>query len=186
MPTPAERKALLFIGLVATLGAGARIWQSHHQSPKPFHQKSEFSNESNTDSNADPSDPAPRRTTGARSKNSKKNSRSKRTNPDADSTLVIDLDRATISEIQRLGVVDAGVARMIVTDRDSSGPFGSLEELERVPYLTRANITKLAPRVTFSLLPRPKNTVIRGRADTSSIGKRRSRRQVTTHLNGPS
>jgi hypothetical protein len=70
-------------------------------------------------------------------------------------------------------VLKPGVARLIVVDRDSFGPFGSIHELERVPYLNRSDLRSLAPRVTFSLLPRPKNTVMQPHAPQESGRRRR-------------
>ncbi|MEO7217099.1 MAG: helix-hairpin-helix domain-containing protein [Gemmatimonadaceae bacterium] len=72
----------------------------------------------------------------------------------------MDLDRASVAEIDALGVLPKGMARLIVADRDSFGPFGSLDELRRVPFLTVSTLRKLAPRVTFSRVPRPRNAVI--------------------------
>ncbi len=59
-----------------------------------------------------------------------------------------------------MGVLKPGGARLIVANRDSFGPFGSMHEVERVPYLTRSELRKLAPRATFSGVPRPKNAVM--------------------------
>ncbi len=92
-----------------------------------------------------------------------------------DSNSIIDLDRATMSEIDAIGVLPKGMARLIVADRDSFGPFGSLGELQRVPFLSASTLRKLAPRVTFSRIPRPRNTVIQPRAlPVSTAGRRKA------------
>jgi DNA uptake protein ComE-like DNA-binding protein len=91
-----------------------------------------------------------------------------------DSTSIIDLDKATEGDIEALGVLRAGGARIIVANRDSLGPFGSIDEVKRIPYLTWGEIRKLARRVTFSAVPRPKNAVMPGRAD-SAVGRQKRR-----------
>ena len=156
MATPAERKALLFFGLVAVLGAGGRLWSSSRPAaPDTYRSESE------------PPPSAARRTT--RTANSsgtgvrKTPAASRRRQINRDSTSIVDLDRATMSEIDALGVLPAGLSRLIVADRDSFGPFGSLDELRRVPFLSASTFRKLAPRVTFSLAPRPRNTVVHPR-----------------------
>ncbi|MEJ7813022.1 MAG: helix-hairpin-helix domain-containing protein, partial [Gemmatimonadaceae bacterium] len=54
------------------------------------------------------------------------------------------------------------LAARIVADRDSLGPFGSLEGLERVRGVGPSLARKLAPHVTFSLTPRPPTVVEQG------------------------
>lgn len=168
--TPAERKALLFLALVAVLGGGVRLWRAAH----PVRRAQALAGGGDTvDSES---------TSGTRSRSARGHSVRKRTasrRPSArrsrvtasgrDSTSIIDLDRASVAEIDALGVLPAGVGRMIVADRDSFGPFGSIEELARVPFLPTAALRKLAPRVTFSRLPRPKNAVIQPRRAADSV-----------------
>jgi hypothetical protein len=62
----------------------------------------------------------------------------------------LDLDRATVEEIDRLPRVGPALARRIVASRDSAGPFGSLQGLERVKGIGAATLKQLAPLVTFS------------------------------------
>jgi competence protein ComEA len=62
----------------------------------------------------------------------------------------IDLDRATAPEIEALPRVGPALARRIVANRDSAGPFGSIEALRRIRGLGPATLTLLAPLVTFS------------------------------------
>jgi hypothetical protein len=74
---------------------------------------------------------------------------------DKDSLRVqIDVDVATADELTQLPRVGGGLAKRIVADRDSAGPFGSLRELGRVRGLGCAMLTSLAPHVTFSLAAR--------------------------------
>lgn len=90
--------------------------------------------------------------------------------------MILDLDRATVAQIEALGVLRRGVARLIVADRDRYGPFGSLDELRRVDVLTVSDVRKLAPHVTFSLLPRPRNAVLQARPVAAPARRRRARR----------
>ena len=158
MATPSERKALLFFGLVAMLGAGTRLFRAYRPSrPSP---------------DADTLRDSVRGSAGIRQSRSVKlsgspdpahvsrrnASRTGQINRDSES--IVDLDLATSSEIDALGVLPKGLARLIVADRDSFGPFGSMDELRRIPFISASTLRKLAPRVTFSRIPRPRNTVV--------------------------
>jgi DNA uptake protein ComE-like DNA-binding protein len=65
----------------------------------------------------------------------------------------LDLDRATEQEIDRLPRVGPVLARRIVANRDSFGPFGSIAGLRRVKGVGAATAERLAPLVTFSGRP---------------------------------
>ncbi len=67
----------------------------------------------------------------------------------------VDMDVATAAEIERLPRIGPTLARRIVANRDSLGPFGDLEGLKRVRGVGPALARILAPHVTFSLQPRP-------------------------------
>lgn len=75
--------------------------------------------------------------------------------PGASDAAPLDLDRATAAEIERLPRIGPVLAARIVADRDSLGPFGSLEGLMRVRGIGPATARVLASYVTFSLSPRP-------------------------------
>ena len=77
----------------------------------------------------------------------------------------VDLDVATEAEIESLRYIGPALARRIVADRDSLGPFGSREGFLRVKGVGPSMVEKLDSSVTFSLLPRPKNTVISRRSE---------------------
>lgn len=164
--TPAERKALLFLALVAVLGGGMRLWRSTHAA-----RSERAAADSTSDSAERESTPARRGQSVRKRTTSAATSRRRSRVPvsDRDSTKIIDLDQASVAEIDALGIVPTGVGRMIVADRDSFGPFGSIEELARVPFLSIAALRKLAPRVTFSRLPRPKNAVVRPHLAVDSV-----------------
>lgn len=67
----------------------------------------------------------------------------------------IDLDVAGAAQLEQLPRIGPVLAARIVADRDSLGPFGSLEEFERVKGVGPALLRTLSPYVTFSLRPRP-------------------------------
>lgn len=70
-------------------------------------------------------------------------------------TLHIDMDVAPASEIERLPRIGPALANRIVANRDSLGPFGSIQELQRVRGIGPSLARILVPHVTFSLQPRP-------------------------------
>ncbi|MGI8509405.1 MAG: ComEA family DNA-binding protein [Gemmatimonadaceae bacterium] len=196
MATPAERKALLFFALVAALGAGVRLWRARHVdnhvtasaeiddsysdgAPRvPAHGSTRAGGKPRKGGSRITSQGGSAATRSSSSRTSSvRGSRSGQIVRDLGATVdaTVDIDRASMSEIDALGVLQPGVARLIVADRDSFGPFGSIQELERIPFLSTAVIRKLAPRVTFSRLPRPKNTVIQPRSrDANAVVVRRA------------
>jgi len=171
MATPAERKALLFFGIVAMLGAGVRVWRARNPDrPRPSTDTFVSEPRGAAVSGKGGSD----KSSGSGRKATRTGAAGSRTGQiNRDSNSIIDLDRATMSEIDAIGVLPKGVARLIVADRDSFGPFGSLGELQRVPFLSTSTLRKLAPRVTFSRIPRPRNTVIHPRALPAGTSGRR-------------
>lgn len=161
MATPGERKALLFFGMVAMLGAGVRLWQAR----RPAAQQTQPHADTYSGDTARVSSQRPAKSSSStRTVVRGQSNRSRTGQINRDSNSIVDLDRATMSEIDALGVLPKGLARLIVADRDSLGPFGSIEELRRVPFLSASTLRKLAPRVTFSRIPRPRNTVVHPRA----------------------
>lgn len=67
----------------------------------------------------------------------------------------IDLDTATEEAIETLPRVGPALARRIVANRDSLGPFRSMDGLKRVKGIGPATVTLLTPLVTFSRQARP-------------------------------
>lgn len=65
----------------------------------------------------------------------------------------IDLDRASARQIERLPRIGPELARRIVQDRDSAGPFGSLEALDRVPGVGPALLRAIERSVAFTAAP---------------------------------
>ncbi len=149
MPTPAERKALLFLAAVVSLGAGVRVVRAVSREPA-----------------ADPASSAAlrdqlRRVDSARTArpSGSRRKRSPRTAASS-SKFPVDMDTASAELIETLNGIGPALAERIVAHRDSFGAFGSLGGLRRVRGIGPALSAKLAPQVTFSRLPRPQNAVI--------------------------
>ena len=66
---------------------------------------------------------------------------------------LVDVDRATAVELDRLPRIGPALAQRIVTDRERHGPFGSLAALGRVPGVGPRLLEALEPLVTFTGTP---------------------------------
>jgi DNA uptake protein and related DNA-binding proteins len=66
---------------------------------------------------------------------------------------IIDMDHASAEEIEQLPRIGLATARRIVANRDSLGPFGSLDGLRRVKGMGPASLTRLAPFISFGGRP---------------------------------
>lgn len=73
----------------------------------------------------------------------------------------IDADKAGAQALARLPRVGMGLAKRIVSDRDSNGPFGSLKGLDRVSGIGPGLLKGLEPHLVFSGTPRDGKTVRR-------------------------
>lgn len=162
MPTPGERKALLFLGAVVVLGAGAR-GAAVLRSDKPPDAAARRA----LDAQIEAVDSARQHV--ASKKKGRKKGKGRRTKanelpasaeagtrqiPDESAIpAIIDIDIASAAEIETLRGVGPALAARIVADRDSLGPFGSTEELQRVRGIGPGLAKKLGPQVSFSLLP---------------------------------
>ena len=148
MPTPAERKALLFFSTVLFLGASTRAYRTlHSRSPEDGQARSALERQIKAADSA--------RRAGLRKPKREKKQKSppKPAGP-------VDLDVATEKEIEALRHIGPTLAKRIVADRDSFGPFGSMDGLKRVRGVGPSMVAKLDSAVTFSLVPRPTNRVI--------------------------
>ncbi|MEO8479560.1 MAG: ComEA family DNA-binding protein [Gemmatimonadota bacterium] len=65
----------------------------------------------------------------------------------------IDVDRATVRELQRLPGVGPALAERIVADRQSAGAFGGTRGLARVRGIGPATLERLTPHLTFTGTP---------------------------------
>ena len=148
MATPAERKALLFFGVVIALGTLARVSRI-----RTSHASVDASAREALESQLAAADSA-RHAKAGRGRGRKKPGIAPKP------AVRVDLDVASEPEIEALRGVGPSLARRIVAERDSFGPFGSIEGLRRVRGVGPALVAKLDSTVTFSLLPRPMNTVV--------------------------
>jgi competence ComEA-like helix-hairpin-helix protein len=161
MPTPGEKKALLFLSAVFLTGATVRATgalKGH-------------------DNSTSESKAAIKRQIAAVDSVRKKGKGRRKTKP-KDSVIapaIIDMDIATAAQIETLRGIGPGLAKRIVADRDSLGPFGSLDELQRVKGVGPKLAAKIDSSVTFSLLPRP-HTTETSRSPPSTESRRKPRR----------
>ncbi|MFN2397599.1 MAG: ComEA family DNA-binding protein [Gemmatimonadaceae bacterium] len=177
MPTPAERRALIFVTGLLLLGAGVRAFRAVRNSPRD-----ELSANAALRRHIEAVDSVriaqrgrPRKSGSSRAPRTQRSRQQGDTYP----PLPLDLDIASAGEIERLPRIGKALAERIVADRDSFGPFGSLEEFIRVKGVGPAMAKTVAPHVTFSLQRRPQRVDDRGpRANHSDDRiRRRGRRR---------
>jgi competence protein ComEA len=168
MPTPGERKALLFLGAVIVLGGGMRAAQA-------------IGSTAPADSQARAAIDAQINAVDSVRKNGKKKKGKKSPKGHVVAKVEIpleptkiDLDIASAAQIETLRGIGPAMAKRIVADRDSLGPFGSLKELERVRGIGPKLAAKIDSSVTFSLVPRLSPTTQSGSA-VPPKGRRRPR-----------
>jgi competence ComEA-like helix-hairpin-helix protein len=156
MGTPGERKALLFLGTVLTLGSIARATRGlGHRDAVPLSAKAALEQQIQTVDSV------------RKHGRSRKAKKPKPVEPPPPA--IIDIDIATAEQLETVRGIGPSLAERIVQDRDSLGPFGSLEELQRVRGVGPRLAERIRPSVTFSLLPRPSTTAM----TRSKAGKRR-------------
>jgi competence ComEA-like helix-hairpin-helix protein len=166
MPTPSERRALVFLSGVIFLGATTRAYHSLHS-----HSPADSAARQGLERQIKAADSA--RRAGLR-----KPKREKKLKPLPRPPGPIDLDVATEKEVESLRHVGPTLAKRIIADRDSFGPFGSMEGLRRVKGVGPSMVEKLDSAVTFSLVPRPTNTVISRRSQLQKAGRKPHRRDM--------
>jgi competence ComEA-like helix-hairpin-helix protein len=166
MPTPAERKALLFFSTVLILGASSRAYRTLH-TRAPADSRARWALEHQIKA-AD----------SARHAGLRKPKREKKGKPPAKPVGPIDLDVASEQQIESLRYVGPALAKRIVADRDSLGPFGSIEGLKRVKGVGSSMVEKLRSTVTFSLVPRHNNEVISRPSELPKARRKPHRRDM--------
>ena len=156
MGTPGERKALLFLGTVLALGSVARGTRAlAHRDAVPLSAKAALEQQIQIVDSV------------RKRGRSKKGKKPKAVEPAPPA--IIDVDIATVDELETVRGIGPSLAQRIVQDRDSLGPFGSLEQLQRVRGVGPKLAERIGPTVTFSLVPRPSTTAM----TRSKAGKRR-------------
>jgi competence ComEA-like helix-hairpin-helix protein len=166
MPTPAERKALLFFSTVLVLGASTRAYRTFH-GRAPADSRARWALEHQIKA-ADSARHASRR----------KPKRDKKEKAPARPAGPVDLDVASANEIESLKYIGPALAKRIVADRDSLGPFGSIEGLKRVKGVGSSMVEKLRSTVTFSLVPRHNNEVISRPSELPKARRKPHRRDM--------
>ena len=187
MPTPAERKALLFLAGVIVLGASVRVVRAARDDGSADiatrHALAQQLAAVDSARTGEERKKRPKRAEGGRRPSgrlmvSTDSSLAKGLVPPLtvvqrrvsaarvlrDSapavTSVIDLDVASETDIERLPRVGPVLAHRIVEDRTANGAFGSMQGFERVRGVGPALATLLRDRVTFSGTARPSNAIV--------------------------
>lgn len=167
MPTPGERKALLFFSVVLVLGSSTRAYRTLHST-------------SRADSGARYAlEVQIKAADSARRAGLRKPKREKKQKTPPKPSGPVDLDVATEKEIEGLRHIGPALARRIVADRDSFGPFGSMDGFLRVKGVGPSMVAKLDSSVTFSLVPRPNNEVISRRSELPKARRKPHRRDTS-------
>jgi competence ComEA-like helix-hairpin-helix protein len=165
MPTPAERKALLFFTVILVLGASTRAFRAiRSRSPADSQARSALELQIKAADSA------------RRAIHKPKRDRAKKSPPQPVGP--VDLDVAGVKEIENLRHIGPALAKRIVADRDSFGPFGSKDGLLRVKGIGPSMVEKLDSSVTFSLVPRPTNEVISRRSELPKARRKPHRRDM--------
>jgi competence protein ComEA len=189
MPTPSEKKALLFLASVAVLGASVRALRAVGNIDKvPVASAQALDGQLAAVDSA----------RGAKKDKGKKGKGRHRLPPDTmparpaaappsvpnvkpgrpATSFPIDVDVATAEQLDTLPGVGPVLARRIVVDRDKRGPFGSLANLRRVKGIGPALAARLDSLVTFSGTPRPLSATPADSSDTERRGARRGRSAI--------
>jgi competence protein ComEA len=171
MPTPAERQALLFFAAVAALGVGVNAWRAARGGERviagsPGDLAAQIARVDSVAA-ASPSREAGR--AALRKRNAERAAKTPKPEPAPPATVPplatvyrqpstvgkLDLDFASAPSIESLPRIGPALAKRIVANRDSFGPFGSMDGLQRVRGIGPAMAKALGDWVTFSGAPRP-------------------------------
>jgi DNA uptake protein ComE-like DNA-binding protein len=174
VPTANERKALWFLALVATSGTVVRLWRAPPGDPRASAAVALESQVHRVDSV---------RMSQRAGASTARGGRNRRDAVDSAATTLVpgtpvDLDRAAAPEIAALPGISRTVAMRIIANRDSLGPYGSLEALcWRVSGVGPATIRRLRPLVTFSAAQSPVSGECGEASKAARKGRRSARRQ---------
>ena len=170
MPTPAERQALIFFAAVAALGVGVNAWRAARGNERVLAgSPADLAAQIARVDSAVASSPSRERGRAALKKRNAEQAAKRRgaaappTPPAAPSSIYplpsaispIDLDLAPAAAIESLPRIGPALATRIVANRDSFGPFGSLDVLQRVRGVGAGLAKTIKDRVTFSGAARP-------------------------------
>lgn len=189
VPTPNERKALLFLAGVAALGGAVRLVAALRDADRPIPAE-ELAALDRQLRASESAAAATRVARAARTSNRKGDGKAARPRARTDSSaragagavptipaarpsgvtspargrdvgIVVDLDRAGAEQIAALPGIGPSLARRIVQWRDSAGGLGSLEGLDCVSGVGPALLARVRAHVTFSGSRRPSCAVPR-------------------------
>jgi len=201
MPTPAERKALLFLAGVIVLGASVRVVRAARDGGNAdaatrqalARQLAAVDSARRDDDASNRARPSKRGGAGKRRGRTSSRgapdslaaarrdsmARAARARRDSSEVLAtpVDLDVAGEAEIERLPRIGPVLARRIIEDRTANGAFGSLTGFERVRGIGPALAAALGPRVTFSGTARPSNALVDQRLRSSRASAKSPRRE---------
>jgi competence protein ComEA len=196
MPTtPAERKALLFLGAVVALGVGVRAVGRLRGEPavgamqpalerqlakaegaaRLERAKREAREREKAEKGSRAKSRVARAATGAGTRASRKRvSGDSGSAPVAATPLLVDVDTADSLALATLPGVGPALARRIISERMARGAYGSLEALDQVSGVGPRLLERLAPHVTFSGPRRP----ILGKKEPADARRSAGRRPV--------
>lgn len=192
MPTPAERKALVFFAGLLLLGSAVRTHRALRDNPEPdAESRRALRRQLAAVDSVRANPPAPRASGASSTRARPRRQGGSRADTAAGArsgavpdlvrpTRTVDLDVASAAEIERLPRIGPVLAARIVANRDSLGPFGSLQEFQRVRGVGPAMAKTLAPHVTFSLAPR-QSVVIAGGSGAPTTARSPRRRSRAAH-----
>lgn len=142
MPTDNERRALWFFAIVALSGSVVRLWRSRH--PERASDAAIVRQLARVDS--------ARQVRAGRTKTKARLPQAPppATVPGARSAEIVDIDRATAAELDQLPGIGPALAARIVADRDTLGPFGSVDALCRVRGIGPALVHRVRPYASAS------------------------------------
>ena len=178
MPTPAERKALLFLSGLLCLGLVVRAAGAVRREPPPAESRAALARQLEAVDSARKAGKS--RARGTRSRRAGRGSvisaregspgtAASAGHPPPTPALLppaaarvgvsaasepVDVDTASAATLERLPRIGAALARRIVEERERNGPYGSLEGLQRVRGVGPAMARALSGSVTFSGTPR--------------------------------
>ncbi len=187
MPTPNEKKALLFLGAVVLLGGSVRAWRAW-AAPVPQTPASRVGLDAQLQAvdSTHKSHPA--------TAPKKKSRRGGAVRVDASGPLPgvpeltfapvlhprsrIDLDTADSASIDSLPGIGPKLAARIVHDRAVNGAFGGMDAFRTIPGASDRLLKALDTLVTFSGPQRPLNAVLSGGSTPGGNSARRGRRRT--------
>ena len=186
MTLSTDRKALLFLGAIAILGAGVRVVRWSKSTDSVADQAALERQLGAADSAAHASGRPKAKQKAARTRRTTprspyKDATGKAESPSATPAFPpreapgyvlgkLDVDAATLAQIDSLPGVGPTIAKRIVTDRAEHGPFVTLQRLRRVKGVGPALLRRIDSLVTFSATLRPLN------AGPESVSARPNRR----------